>query len=112
MDINPISKQTKNRSIRENRKLNVTFKSEYDKLRETLDQYYANNQTPNCLCNYYWMYQLKKDTKIVEDPVVFTYYFIRHSEKDRTDPDKFHRRAAIPGSCSDVLTICGRNLPT
>ena len=29
----------------------------------------------------------KKDTKIVEDPVVSTYYFIRHAEKDRTDPD-------------------------
>ena len=29
----------------------------------------------------------KKDTKIVEEPVVSTYYFIRHAEKDRTDPD-------------------------
>ncbi|WP_036385396.1 phosphoglycerate mutase family protein [Muricauda sp. MAR_2010_75] len=29
----------------------------------------------------------KKDTKIVEDPVVSTFYFIRHAEKDRTDPD-------------------------
>ncbi|MFD2098403.1 SixA phosphatase family protein [Flagellimonas iocasae] len=29
----------------------------------------------------------KEDTKIVEEPVVSTYYFIRHAEKDRTDPD-------------------------
>lgn len=29
----------------------------------------------------------KEDTKIVEDPVISTFYFIRHAEKDRTDPD-------------------------
>lgn len=29
----------------------------------------------------------KKDTKIGEDPVVSTFYFIRHAEKDRTDPE-------------------------
>ncbi len=29
----------------------------------------------------------KKDTKIVEEPVVSTFYFIRHAEKDRTNPD-------------------------
>ncbi|MCR9228998.1 MAG: histidine phosphatase family protein [Flavobacteriaceae bacterium] len=29
----------------------------------------------------------KKDTKIAEDPVVSTFYFIRHAEKDRTDPE-------------------------
>jgi len=29
----------------------------------------------------------KKDTKIGEDPVISTYYFIRHAEKDRTDPE-------------------------
>lgn len=29
----------------------------------------------------------KKDTKIVEDPVISTFYFIRHAEKDRTDSD-------------------------
>ncbi len=29
----------------------------------------------------------KKDTKIGEYPVVSTFYFIRHAEKDRTDPE-------------------------
>jgi len=29
----------------------------------------------------------KKDTKYVEDPVISTFYFIRHAEKDRTDPE-------------------------
>lgn len=29
----------------------------------------------------------KEDTKIVEDPVISTFYFIRHAEKDRIDPD-------------------------
>jgi broad specificity phosphatase PhoE len=29
----------------------------------------------------------KKDTKIGEAPVVSTFYFIRHAEKDRTDPE-------------------------
>lgn len=29
----------------------------------------------------------KKDTKIGEDPVISTFYFIRHAEKDRTDPE-------------------------
>jgi broad specificity phosphatase PhoE len=29
----------------------------------------------------------KKDTKIAEDPVISTFYFIRHAEKDRSDPD-------------------------
>ncbi|WP_313885110.1 MULTISPECIES: histidine phosphatase family protein [unclassified Flagellimonas] len=29
----------------------------------------------------------KKDTKIAEDPVISTFYFIRHAEKDRTDPE-------------------------
>lgn len=29
----------------------------------------------------------KKDTKINPDPVVSTFYFIRHAEKDRTDPE-------------------------
>src|SRR5690606_36053983 len=28
----------------------------------------------------------KKDTKYVEDPVISTFYFIRHAEKDRSDP--------------------------
>ncbi|MDC6386815.1 histidine phosphatase family protein [Flagellimonas taeanensis] len=29
----------------------------------------------------------KKDTKIAEDPIISTFYFIRHAEKDRTDPE-------------------------
>ncbi|MBW8241253.1 histidine phosphatase family protein [Muricauda oceani] len=29
----------------------------------------------------------KKDTKIAEEPVISTFYFIRHAEKDRTDPE-------------------------
>ena len=29
----------------------------------------------------------KKDTKIAVDPVTSTFYFIRHAEKDRTDPE-------------------------
>lgn len=29
----------------------------------------------------------KKDTKYVEDPIISTFYFIRHAEKDRTDPE-------------------------
>ena len=29
----------------------------------------------------------KKDTKIAVDPVISTFYFIRHAEKDRTDPE-------------------------
>ncbi|MCK0159794.1 SixA phosphatase family protein [Allomuricauda sp. F6463D] len=29
----------------------------------------------------------KKDTKIAEDPVISTFYFIRHAEKDRTDSE-------------------------
>lgn len=29
----------------------------------------------------------KKDAKIVEDPIISTFYFIRHAEKDRTDPE-------------------------
>lgn len=29
----------------------------------------------------------KKDTKIADYPVVSTFYFIRHAEKDRTDPE-------------------------
>ena len=29
----------------------------------------------------------KKDTKYAEDPIISTFYFIRHAEKDRTDPE-------------------------
>ncbi|MBW8199394.1 SixA phosphatase family protein [Flagellimonas abyssi] len=36
---------------------------------------------------FFGIVSCKKDTKIGEDPIISTFYFIRHAEKDRTDPE-------------------------
>jgi broad specificity phosphatase PhoE len=36
---------------------------------------------------FFGIVSCKKDTKIGEHPIISTFYFIRHAEKDRTDPE-------------------------